>query len=150
MVKAAIRLVSLAAVALLPAFRLSAKNLNDYQLGDKLEEDIIATSKISVVDPEGTQALKDKEATRIPVVVRYYTNAADDLEARFRQSFVTTRENFLQAVNKSFGHRKLSAEELGSFKFDSLAMLFQKQNNLFPLSTNRAALWASGDADESA
>ena len=28
-------------------------------------------------------------------------------------------------------------------------MLFQKQNNLFPLSTNRAALWASGDADES-
>ena len=27
-------------------------------------------------------------------------------------------------------------------------MLFQKQNNLFPLSTNRAALWASGDEDE--
>ena len=39
MVKAAIRVVSLAAVALLPVFHLSAKNLNDYQLGDKLEEE---------------------------------------------------------------------------------------------------------------
>src|SRR5947208_4878859 len=72
MVKSAIRLASLAAVALLPIFHLSAKNLNDYQLGDVVEEDIVATSKISVVDPEGTQAMKDKEAARVPVVVRYY------------------------------------------------------------------------------
>jgi membrane-associated HD superfamily phosphohydrolase len=148
MVKAVFRVASLAAVALLPIFNLSAKALGDYQIGDKLEEDIVATSKISVVDPDGTQALKEKEALRVPVVVRYYTNAADELEARFRQEFASTRENFLQAVEKSFGHRTLTAEELSSFKFDSLATLFQKQNNLFPLSTNRAALWATGDADE--
>jgi membrane-associated HD superfamily phosphohydrolase len=148
MVKLGIRIASLVAVVLLPIFNLSAKNLGDYQLGDKVEEDIVATSKISVVDPEGTQALKDKEAARVPVVVRFYTNTADAVEAQFRQSFAKTRENFLQAVNKSFGHRTLSAEELSSFKFDSLALLFQKQNNLFPLSTNRAALWATGDSDE--
>ena len=148
MVKAVLRVASLVAVALLPVSNLSAKALNDYQLGEKLEEDIVAPSKISVVDPDGTQALKEKEALRVPVVVRYYTNAADELEARFRQQFIETRENFLQAVNKSFGHRTLSAEELSSFKFNSLAILFQKQNNLFPLSTNRAALWATGDADE--
>jgi hypothetical protein len=148
MVKPGFRVVSLVAAVLLPIFNLSAKNLGDYQLGDQVEEDIVASSKISVVDLEGTQALKDKEAARVPVVVRFYTNAADEVEARFRQSFAKTREDFLQAVNKSFGHRALSAEELSSFKFDSLAMLFQKQNNLFPLSTNRAALWASGDSDE--
>ena len=67
---------------------------------------------------------------------------------RFRQEFIQTRENFLASVEKDFGHRTLSAEELGSFKFQSLAMLFQKQNKLFPLDTNRAALWAGGDADE--
>jgi hypothetical protein len=148
MVKTVFRVVSLVAVALLPVSNLSAKALGDYQLGDKLEEDVVATSKISVVDPEGTQALKEKEALRVPVVVRYYTNAADELEARFRQEFARTRENFLEAINKSFGHRTLTAEELSSLKFDSLAMLFQKQNNLFPLSTNRAALWATGDSDE--
>jgi membrane-associated HD superfamily phosphohydrolase len=148
MVKAGLRVASLVAVALLPILNLSAKDLGDYQLGDKAEEDIVATSKISVVDPEGTEALKEKEAQRVPVVVRYYTNAADELEARFRKAFVQTREDFLQSVNKSFGHRTLSAEELSSFKFDSLAVLFQKQNKLFPLSTNRAALWATGDADD--
>jgi membrane-associated HD superfamily phosphohydrolase len=148
MVKAVLRVAWLAAVVLLPVSNLSAKALADYQVGDKIEEDIVATSKISVVDPDGTQALKEKEAMRQPVVVRYYTNAADNLEARFRQDFVQTRENFLEALDKTFGHRTLTAEELSSSRFDSLRTLFQKQNNLFPLGTNRAALWATADADE--
>jgi membrane-associated HD superfamily phosphohydrolase len=148
MVKAGLRFIPFLAVALLPIFNLPARDFTDYQLGDKAEEDIVATTKLSVVDPEGTQAMKEKEAMRVPAIVRYYTNAADDIEARFREAFDKTRENFLDSVNKDFGHRTLSAEELSSFKFNSLAVLFQKQNKLFPLSTNRAALWASGDADE--
>jgi hypothetical protein len=148
MVKAGSRFALICAVALLPILNLSATELADYQLGDKAEEDIVATEKLSVVDPEGTEAMKEKEALRVPAVVRYYTNAADELETRFRRDFVQTRESFLASVEKTFGHRTLSAEELSSFKFESLAVLFQKQNTLFPLSTNRAALWASGDADE--
>ena len=148
MVKAGSRFIPILAVALLPLFHLQAEAPADYQLGDTAGEDIIATTKLSVVDPEGTQALKDKEAMHVPAIVRYYTNAADDLEARFRQAFAKTREDFLESVNKEFGHRTLSAEELSSTKFDSLAGQFQKQNKLFPLSTNRAALWASGDTDE--
>ncbi len=153
MVKAGFRFVSPLAVTLLaalvlPLCNLSARNLADYQLGDKLDEDIVATTKLNFVDVEATQAARDKEAQRVPVIFRYYTNAADDLEARFRQAFVKTHENFLQAVNKSFGHRTLSADEIDSFKFQSLAFLFQKQNDSFPLSTNRAALWASGDNDQ--
>ena len=152
MVRARLRFVSPLAVTLLAALvlpldNLSAKNLGDYQLGDKLEEDVVATTKLNFVDVEATQAARDKEAQRVPVIFRYYTNAADDLEARFRQAFVNTHESFLQSVNKSFGHRTLSAEEIDSFKFQSLAFLFQKQNSSFPLSTNRAALWASGDDD---
>jgi membrane-associated HD superfamily phosphohydrolase len=148
MVKAGPRFALILAVALLPIASLSAKELADYQLGDKAEEDIVATTKLSVVDPEGTAAMKEKEAMRVPAIVRYYTNAADDLEARFRHEFVQTRENFLSSVEKDFGHRTLSAEELSSSKFDSLAVLFQKQNKSFPLDTHRAALWAAGDADE--
>jgi membrane-associated HD superfamily phosphohydrolase len=148
MVKSGSRLFPILAAALLPLCNLSAKDLADYQLGDKAEEDIVATSKLSVVDPEGTEALKAKEALRVPAVVRLYTNAADNLETEFRQIFAKTRENFLDSVNKIFGHRTLSDAELSSFKFESLAVLFEKQNRLFPLSTNRAALWASGDADE--
>ena len=148
MVKAGFRFVPLLAVALLPLFTLSAKELADYQLGDKAEEDIVATTKLSVIDPEGTEALKQKEAQRVPVVIRYDTNAAAELEEQFHLIFANTRDNFLKAVNKSFGHLQLSPEELSSGQFYSLALSFQKQNKLFPLNTNRAALWASGDPDQ--
>ena len=147
MVKVGFRTAFLLA-ALLPILQLSARDLGDYQLGDRAEEEIVATAKLSFVDVEATQSERDKEAQRVPVVVRYYTNAADDLEARFRQAFVKTHEGFLQSLNRSFGHRTLSAEEIDSFKFQSLALLFQKQNDSFPLSTNRAAAWARGDDDK--
>jgi membrane-associated HD superfamily phosphohydrolase len=148
MVKASSRFALILAVALLPISNLSARELADYQLGDKAEEDIVATSKLSVVDPEGTEAMKEKESMRVPAIVRYYTNTAEEIDTRFRQEFIQTRENFLASVEKDFGRRALSAEELGSFKFESLAVLFQKQNKLFPLDPHRAALWAGGDADE--
>jgi len=147
-VRATLRFALLLAVALLPISRLSARNLANCQVGDKAEEDIVATEKMTVVDVEGTQTAREKEVQHVPVVVRYYTNAVEDLETRFHRAFAQTRENFLQSVNKAFGHRTLSTEELSSFKFQSLAMLFQKQNPLFPLDSNRAALWASGDPDE--
>ena len=147
MVKAR-RLSLLLVLALLPAGVLSAKELGDYQLGDKAEEDIVATAKLNFVDVEGTQAERDKEAQRVPIILRYYPNAGDEVEAKFQQVFAKTHEQFLQSINKSFGHRTLSPEEIDSFKFQSLAMLFQKQNDLFPLTTNRAALWAAGDQDK--
>ena len=147
MVKACHRLSVLLAL-LVPFSTLSAKELGDYQLGDKAEEDIVATAKLNFVDVDGTQAERDKEAQRVPIILRYYPNAGDDIETQFRQAFANTREQFLQSLNKSFGHRTLSAEEIGSFKFQSLAMLFQKQNDSFPMSTNRAALWAAGDDDK--
>ena len=147
MVKAGFRFVTVLAV-ILPVLSLSAKNLADYQVGDKAEEDIVATVKLSFVDPDGTDALRQKEAQRVPVIIRYYTNTSDQVEGRFRQVFNQTRANFLESVTKAFGYPQLSPDELSSFKFKSLAILFQKQNNLFPLSTNRAALWASGDDDQ--
>ena len=111
-------------------------------MGDKAEEDIVATAKLNFVDVEGTQAERDKEAQRVPIILRYYPNAADEVEAQFRQAVAKTHEQFGQSITKSFGHRMLSTEEIDSFKFQSLAVLFQKQNDSFPLSANRAALWA--------
>jgi 7TM-HD extracellular len=84
----------------------------------------------------------------VPVIFRYYINAGDDLEARFRQAFAKTHDNFQQALYKSFGHRVLSPEEIRSFKFQSLEILFEKQNDSFPMSTNRATSWAVGEDDK--
>lgn len=148
MVKASLRSLLVLAAALPLVFHAGAKEIADYQLGDRAEQDIVATSALSVVDPAGTEALKEKEAMHVPAIVIYNTNAADEIEAKFREAFSETRKNFLDSVNKDFGHQKLSDQELSSFKFESLAILFSAQNKLFPLGTNRAALWASGDTDE--
>ena len=138
----------LLALTLLAGGVLSAKELGDYRVGDKVEEDIISTTKLSFVDVEGTQAQRDREAQRVPVILRYFPSAADEVEAQFRQAFAKTQEQFLGSVNKAFGHVPLSGGEIDSLKFESLAMLFQKQNESFPVSTNRAALWAAGDYDK--
>lgn len=148
MVKTATRSILLLAAAQVLTFNTSAKNLADYQVGDKAEEDIVATTKLSFVDPDETDALRQKDAQKVAVVIRYYTNADDDLEAEFRQVFSKTQVDFLKAVDDSFGHPTLSADELGSHKFESLIESFRKENQLFPLSANRAALWASGDPDQ--
>lgn len=147
MVKTGLRFFSLLTLALLPVFHLSAKPVSDYQIGDKAEDDIIATTHLTVVDPDGTEALRQKEAQRVPMVIRYYTNAADAVVNRFRDAFIMTQDNFLETVYQSFGHRKLPVNDLAWSKFYLLAISFQKQNKLFPLTTSRATLWASGDAD---
>ena len=51
----------LAGVPLL-VFNLSARNLADYQIGDKAEEDIVATTKLSFVDADATEAMKQRDA----------------------------------------------------------------------------------------
>src|SRR5205085_4572925 len=112
MVRAGFFSVSLL-VALLPISNLSAKNLADYQLGDKAEEDIISTLRMSVVDPDGTEALKQKTAQQVPMVMRFYTNAANEVDTRFQQSFSKAQRNFLNAINTNFHHRVLTTEELG-------------------------------------
>jgi membrane-associated HD superfamily phosphohydrolase len=147
MVKTSLRLILFSVAVELLTFNLAARNLADYQIGDKAEEDIIATTKLSFVDADATEAMKQRDAQRVPVVIRYYTNAADDLDKAFREIFSKTQVNFLKAVDDSFGHPTLSADELGTPKFQSLVVSFQKENQLFPLSASRAALWASGDAD---
>ena len=148
MVKTGLRFFSLLCLALLlPVLPLPAKPLADYQLGDIADEDIVATTRLTVVDPDGTEALRQKEAQRVPVVIRCYTNVADEVADRFRAAFITTQDNFLETVYQSFGRRKLSVNDLAWSKFYLLAISFQKQNKLFPLTTSRATLWASGDAD---
>jgi hypothetical protein len=147
MVKAITRFL-LAGVALSLISDLSAKDLLDYQIGDKVESDIVAPVELTVVDAEATEALKQKEAYKVPVVIRVYTNVADEVIQSFQEAFLQTRTNFLEAVEKTFSQRKLSPWDLSSGAFQELAVLFQTQNQLFPVSLARATLWAGGTDDQ--
>jgi hypothetical protein len=100
-----------------------------------------------VVDQEETAALKLREAGKVPVVCRYWTNSADEVEERFRAAFSETRTKFLGTVEAAFNRKKLGEPGLAGAKFQKLIASFQKQNKAFPVTTNVAVLWASGQSD---
>ncbi len=142
------RFTAFAAIGLLCAPNLPAKD-PDYRLGDKAEADITTPVRLVVVDQDATAKLKEREAQRVPVIYRFYPRAGDEVEAAFHSSFVTTRSNFLDALELKFRQRRLDPPAIASTNFQAFMNLFQKQNILFPVGTNLAALWAAGEPDES-
>jgi hypothetical protein len=140
-------LTALAAAWLLAAAAARGAELPDYQVGDTAQEDVRTPVALAVINPEDTAALKEREASRVPVICRYYTNAAKAAEAEFVSVFAATRSNFLKQVQATFQKRKLDAETVASARFERLAGSFQRQNRLFPVTTNLAALWARGEPD---
>jgi len=147
MVTVASRIALLAAVALSSLPELSATEFSDYKIGDTAREDIIARSQLVVIDAEETAALKQKEAGRVPVIWRYYTNTVDEVEKDFRSAFAATRSNFQSAVEVAFNRPKLGLAGVSTPKFQRLALSFQKKNKSFPVSTNLAELWALDQSD---
>jgi 7TM-HD extracellular len=129
------------------ALRANTNNL-DYKIGDQAEADVIAPLRLVVVDPEATAALKEREAQRVPVIYRFYPRAIDEVTAAFHSTFAATRGNFLDAVEAAFHKRKLDPTELSSQAFHSFVATFQKQNILFPVGMDLAALWAGGESGE--
>jgi hypothetical protein len=125
---------------------VSAKETGDYKLGDKISEDIFTLVPLAVVDPVATEALKQKEAARIPVILRFDPTVADKAETEIRNLFASNRSNFLSAIKLSFRRAKLTDADIASPKFQRQVAAFKRQNRAFPLTTNLAELWARGDS----
>ena len=124
---------------------VSAGELSDYRLGDRIEADITTPVALKVMDPEATAALKQREAARVPVVVRHDPGVATEMEAKLEHAFWSTRTNFLRSVDGYFKNRKLTPATVASPEFELVRATFQRFNNLFPVTTNLAAAWARGD-----
>lgn len=121
-----------------------AKELAEYRIGDTVLEDIVAPMPLMVVDPEATAALKDKEATRIPVVFRLDKTVAALVELEMRETFSVARSNFVQLMHSSFHHTKLEEYQLDTEQFAKLQASFRKRDQNFPLTTALAEEWALG------
>ena len=148
MVKAARPLFAAAALALLATVSIPAKELADYKIGERAEADITTSVSLVVIDPEATAELKAREGERVPVIFRFYPQAAEEATAAFHKNFAQTRGNFLDAVEQNFDARKLEADTLVSEKFSRLVVAFQKNPLLFPVTTELARLWAAGESDQ--
>ena len=145
MVSAATRLSLAAALALVIVVSLPAKELAAYRIGDTVEEDVVTPVALRVVDVPGTQALRDKELGRIPIIFKYDPGAADAAERDLREAFSLTRSNFLKGVQQTFPRRQRSNDLMQLPRYRQFISAFQKTNTGFPLITNLAELWLTGD-----
>ena len=122
----------------------AARDLAEYRVGDKVAENIITPVPLMVVDPTATEALKEKESQRIPVIFRFDKTAAAVVETEMRETFSLARSNFVRLMHSSFHHTRLEEDQLETEQFDKLIASFKKQNKTFPLSRILAEDWALG------
>jgi hypothetical protein len=121
----------------------------DYKVGDTAREDIITPVPMVVIDPEATEALKKKEASRVPVICAYYTNALDEALHDLDAGITSTRSNFLRSAAAAFKRTPLNEAEVDSEQFLRFVSAFQARHRGFPVSTNLAQLWARGESEPS-
>ena len=137
----------LALLLLLPC-KFQAAEIPDYQLGDTVHADIITPLQLVVIDPDQTATLKQKEASRVPVVCRYYTNANHETESALLAALSSSKSNFLERIAATFHHFPLEAQTVASDRFQRMIASVNKQYSGMPVTTNLAELWAQGESDD--
>ena len=70
----------------------------DYRLGEIAREDVITPVALVVLNPEATEALRQKVAQQVNPVVRHARPIVAEVEAELRASIGTARQNFLEAL----------------------------------------------------
>ncbi len=143
-----LRRLALAALLVLPAALLPARDFGDYQIGDRAEEDVATPFALTVVDEAATRILQQREAERIPVSMRYYVKSPDDAEAALRAGFTKSHNNFLALVQTSFHHLPLTAEDMSTPRFQEIERAFQRQTDQYPVADALAEAWAQYLPDE--
>lgn len=120
----------------------------EYQVGDKPASNIITPIHLVILDHERTEALRQREAERVPAIFRFYTDAAAEAELKMLNTYTSAKEGFLRSIERGFKKRKLDAELVAQERFGKAVIAYQKANRGFPLTTNLATLWALGEGDQ--
>lgn len=124
-----------------------ADPLPAYRVGDTASADIIAPVQLIVIDRSATEALKQREALKVPVIFRFHTNTASLVEEDFNAAVSGLRSNFLSAMKEAYPLTKVTARNLPSQRFRALMARFRSEHGDFPLSTNLVRAWALGEDD---
>ncbi len=127
--------------------------LPEYRVGEVLRTDLVAPTELIVIDPERTERLRREEARKIPPIVRFYPDRAEDALAALREYFALGRQQFAQRMEAVFGQRALTERQLrradvrARLEADVLAPL-RAQGPPFPLTEEIVSEWALGQSGE--
>lgn len=136
----------LAATLLLAATALSAA-VPDYKLGDVATADIVTPVPLLVVNPEATEALRQKVSQQVHLIVRHVPAATAEAEAELRNKVVTARADFIVALETALGGRRLTGADLQTAAYATTLRAARQKTKDFPFE-KLAPLWVRGEGDE--
>jgi len=103
----------LAALAILPAVSAFSA-VPDYKLGDVAAEDVATPVRLLAIDPEATDALRQKAAHQAPFIVLHSLQAGRDAENELRDSVADARKQFMERLQRALNGRAPTEADLGS------------------------------------
>lgn len=135
-----------AGLAAIPSVRAAAP---DYRLGDVAREDVITSVPLVVVNPEATEALKQKMAQQVQFIIRLTPQSAGEAEQELRETIASARTKFISLLQQALNGRAPNGADLDSPAFAaSLRDVARESPKDLPLE-KLAPLWIRGDSDDS-
>jgi hypothetical protein len=120
----------------------------EYKLGNIAQQDLITPVALEVVNPDATDALKSKEAAKVPMMFRLNTHSAADAETALREAFRSARNHFMDALRLAMKGKNERASNTGASLFDRAVEAARLQVNGFPLLDDLAPVWSRNGSDE--
>ncbi len=120
----------------------------EYKLGDVAAEDVITPIPLLVVNPEATEALRQKIAQQVLFVVRHTPQAATEAERELQERITQARAIFATAMQQELGGRLPRAVDLGTAPYSRVvAQLARDSLKGLPLE-QLAPPWLRFESDE--
>src|SRR6266496_1643116 len=80
-----------------------AGGIPNYKAGESAAVEVVSPVHLIVIDHERTEKLRQQEAQRDPGIFRFDPEAVDRAEAALRAALAAGREEFLTALEASYG-----------------------------------------------
>lgn len=139
--------VVLMAALVLP-LGLARAGVPDYKLGDVAAEDVVTPVPLVVINPEATEALKEKVASQAPSIVRFTVTSVAEAEAELRASVAATRTKFLTAFQAALQDRAPIESDIGTPAYTA-ALEYAARDAAKNLPLEKlVGLWIRGQTDQ--
>jgi hypothetical protein len=147
MVTLRVRLAALVFCAAVLPFSAARAAVPDYKLGDVATDDVITPVPLLVVNPEATDALRQKVSQQVVLIVRHLPQAAAEAEAELRKAVVAARANFIVVLEGALGRSPLAEDDLKTPAYASVLRAAKQTAKDFPFD-RLAPAWVRGQSDE--
>ena len=121
-----------------------------YKLGDVATQEVVTPVAFTVINPEATETLREKEGLKIPAVVRFRAQTAIEADAALHAAFASARSNFNETLYRTMKGKPEDEREIGGVLFKRAVESARKHTDNFPLLDELAPIWARDESDSAA